>query len=275
MDETPSDFIDFNAFRDLTAQSERELLQRQLSELETATGSANQLLLKAANDAGRQQAADVSVAGGATNTSLSSVGSYGDYLKAKQNVQNLRAMMALNGGGASGDVRSSVAAEDGFGSSADSVLQRLNATEAYKGKQLDESMAGANRNSAELKAYADRQAAERAAREASDKAAVEGFNASVLSKMQQEWAKLDASAGEHKWFQPWNNNYMLYREGVNPFDPNRQYHPEERMSYRGLMSPQDAARLTQMAQTQGLNKEAERFNTNATYEFGKRTKGGY
>lgn len=185
-DEVPiSDFIDYNAFRDITAASERDLLTRQMGELDAATSEADRLLFEAGNDTRRAQLAETANGGSATTT-LSSVGKYGDYLKAKQKAENLRALLQQRGTGTLGDVRGDLLKNEGFGDKANTTISGLEGREDAKGKWSEESLKGANRMAEEKKARDKKAADEKAARDAAFKEALKSYQDGVIKRL-NDW----------------------------------------------------------------------------------------
>jgi hypothetical protein len=154
MAESPSDFIDFNAWKDLTGQAEAELMQRQQGEAETQTAEAQRLL-----NLSEQRASGDRYRGNLGATAQQQ-GSYADYLKAKKSAETARAALASRSG-LQGSVRGALNAEGGY-SGAQSAADRLAQQEVNVGAREAGSIAGMTASKAQSDA---RIAAEKKARE--------------------------------------------------------------------------------------------------------------
>lgn len=287
MADSPSDFIDFNAWKDITSASEAEALQRQQNDVATKADEAQRLLRKAANDAGAMQSQQRSMGGPAT-AGLSSVGSYGDYLKAKQAAVNARAMMALGGVGAYGDTRRAVDAQQGYSQGAQGVLDDLQGREDRRGQWVQEDLVSGNKSAEAQREWQRRKDAADAERARLSREATDKFNNVLRAKMRAAWAEQDQrhkNSGGFGGLNPFKDGTQGFGGEFNPFGFRRAGfgeggapNPDEaammgRNAYFGL---EDNQRLAQMARSQGLGGEADRFQSGATYDFwGNRTKGGY
>ena len=179
--------MDFNAWRDLAAASEEEVLQRQLADVESTTQAANSALSRAQREAQMARLKETEGAGVATSTP-SSVGSYADYLKAKQAQANAQAQLAAGGVGEFGDVRRAV----GGGYLAKGLEQTagLQQREQRIGAEDSSGLAGANRLADERRAR-ETATAEAAANRQKDFDAARG---SHLSGLYERWLHRDQSA---------------------------------------------------------------------------------
>ena len=257
MAESPTDFIDFNAWKDITSASEAEALQRQQADVNAKEAEAERLLQRSGAEAQRAQSQEA-MSNGMATTTLSRTGSYVDFLKAKQSAQNARAMMALGRMGAYGDTRSAVDAQQGYSAGAQAALDRLQAREDRTGAAVDSSASSYTSSAQQDRERIRQQQAAAAARAASDKQATDKFNAGLLAKMRGDWAAMDAKQGSFG-FDPAKSSFTIYGDNMAPYGE----------------ANSDATRLAQMARNQGYSSEADRYQSGATYSWGKRTKGGY
>lgn len=182
--------MDFNAWNDLAAASEDEVLQRQRSDFETQSQAATQALLRAQRDAEKTRQGEMRGAGVATTT-LSNVGSYGDYLKAKQNAQNAAMRLAGGNSGELGDVRRRTNADGGYNANAIEATARLGAREQYVGGQDTQNLMAGNQ-AAEARRGRDKAAADaKAKQEADTKASWDAHLSNVYGK----WMGAHADGG--------------------------------------------------------------------------------
>lgn len=150
--------MDFGAWQKLAAQSEEEALQREIQALTEADEKARQSLALAGADASRNV------------TSLSQVGSYGDYLKAKQAADKARAVVDARlrpDSALQGDVRARGRAAQRAGPEALATYERklgvdlsTQQTEAAASKAAQEARAAAAKKAEEERADRDKQARE-------------------------------------------------------------------------------------------------------------------
>ena len=147
-----------------------------------------------------------------------------------------------------------------------------------EGAALYTRQAGEARQRETAKMEADK-ARQRAADEATGR-----FNHAVLTKMREAWSQQDARHGRSGGvgaFNPFKEGTQGFGGEFNPFSFDRGYgapNADQRamMGRDAFFGLEDNQRLAQMARSQGLNSEADRFQSSATYDFaGKRIKGGY
>ena len=219
--------MDFNAWNDLAAASEEEVLQRQRSDFETQSQAATQALLRAQRDAQKTREFETRGNGGqgVATTTLSSVGSYGDYLKAKQNAQNAAMRLAGGNAGELGDVRRRANADGGYNANAIEATARLGAREQYVGGQDAASLVGVNQG-AEARRGREKAAAEaKAAREAADAEALKNFQTS-LGREKGKWDNWQAGQSQvgmmdrQRIAQMELAQFQRDPSGFNPFDKN-------------------------------------------------------
>lgn len=224
MADTSPDWMDFNAWTDLAGQSERETLERQQEDARTKTQTAADLLRRASRDAGKAQATELganayaSGATGAARTTLSSVGSYGDYLKAKLAAKNAVALMSNNGGGEYGAVRSAMNAAGGYSAGAVGELGQLGATEARYGSELDAGLASRNKYAATQRGLSQARDAEKAARATKDEALRKQMSAHWRGLVERGSGKLIDAGGINEAAR----RYLSLQQGANQdadFDP--------------------------------------------------------
>ena len=182
-----SDFMDFNAWRDLASASEQEVLQRQLEDVQTKTQAANSALSRAQREAQMARLGETQGAGVATST-LSSVGSYADYLKAKQAQANAQALLAGGNGGELGDVRR--AAGGSFRQQGMELGAGLQNRETRIGAEDAAGLTGANRLAEERRARESAATQAAADRQKNDEAARGGY----LSNLYERWLHRDQYA---------------------------------------------------------------------------------
>ena len=272
--------MDFNSFRDLASQSEAEALRRQEQNVQDQTGAADAYLLRASQER----------TPGQTDAQLSQTGSYGDYLKAKQGAENARAAMALNGGGIYGDVRNSIDKSQGYSQGADDALTRLQGREDMQGYRYAQGTQDRQRADEVRSAWEAKQAADQSQRQFNDTQNRQHFNADLDRRMRSQWSTQDTrhlASGGAGMFNPFKDgsqgfggqfNPYGFNRGPNDFSGNTGPNPDEQAmmgkdAYWGL---EDNQRLAQMARAQGMNSEADKYQSTATYDAaGKRTSGGY
>lgn len=184
-----ADFIDFNAWKELTAQGEQDMLERQAKDVTTKSAEADRLLQQARAEAQRTQQQQT-MGGGSTSVALSTTASYGDYLKAKQAAVNARALMMLGRDSEYGDARGQVDSEGGFSKSSDEAIARLQSREDKAGADVDASLGSYNRSSAYWAEQKRKQDEAAANRQKSDEEARQGY----LTGLYSRWLHRDQSA---------------------------------------------------------------------------------
>lgn len=231
-------------------------MEQAMARAEAATGTAQHSLMQASQQAGAQ------------HVGLSESGSYSDYLARKQDAAKAWAAVAGPGNNPR-SVRGALAqGAMGAGRMADADL-------ADREQRLGERNSG---NAASWGAYnrgiQERAAAAEAAKNDRTKADNESrskFQDTLRSRMQGDWANIDRQLGTFGFGK--NDNFTIYGD-VNPFGDNSASRApgDQQESWAG---DPDSLRLAQMARSQGLGDEANRYQTRATYSWGKRVKGGY
>jgi hypothetical protein len=174
------EFIDWNEFSALHGQSQQDMLERQMAELEAVQGQATHTLSSAQDEAARQQMAEAQM-GAQTQTGLTNVGSYGDYLKLKQGMREKLAAMMAGEGGDFGALRGQILS-GGMGEEAKGILSEMQRTEDARLAQSGEWQSGYNRLSAEEKARADKETAANAERQRGETEHRRQFYADVQSR---------------------------------------------------------------------------------------------
>ena len=249
------DFLSFGDYMALTGEQEQQLLERAMADAQATRAQAQRGLSRAAAEARDAQRIESRGEGVATTT-LSSASSYSDYLRLKVRAEE-QCKAALNGGGTTAStIRAARAKASGV---ADAWTQQGDALEARQQQLADESTAGAagyNRLADERR-HRERQTAEAARlRAEQDATNRENFNANLDARMKAAWQERDR------------------QQGTFGFDPSTQFTIYGE-NFRAAGDPNDNERLAQMARASGMGTQADRFQSGATFEWGKRTKGGY
>ena len=263
-----SGFVDFNAFRDLNSEAEQQRLNEAMAAAEAADTTARQKLVHSSIDTQEH--------GDQTQGDITKAASYSDYLAAKEGAARQWAAIQSNLGS---DPRMAglhqvlnqtnhvdQAARD---AGAETDRRQVNfsndrATGYAQGKvQMDA-----------YRAWVQKQKDDAAARGEADKKSKSDFEHSLRDKAARYWAAQDKDR-KLDWnpFRTHGSN-NLYTDDVGPgTSPHDTTSDQYYLGGWGTQS--DAQFLTQQMNANGLNKEADKFNAPATYEGGKRTKGGW
>lgn len=272
MADSPSGFRSWQDELNLNGEQEQRLLDNALAEASKTRGQAGNELTAAQNEAGAAQTREARSAGGVATTTLSMTGSYGDYqrLLGQANEQYQAAVQGQSG--VAGMIRRSRAQSSGV---AAEWVQHGDELEARQQRMEAESAAGATSTTkyvADEKARAEKAALDAKNRGEDDAQNRNNFNASLINKMKGQWAQIDKQNGSFG-FDP--KNSFTVAGDVNPFGATASSSPWAGDPKGDLTGDPDAARLAQMARSQGLNDEADKYQSTGTYVMGKRTKGGF
>ncbi len=250
-----SGFVDFNQQLATSGDEERRLMEAAMSRAEAAQGKAQSGLQHASQQAGEQ------------HVGLSETASYSDYLKARQDASNAWAAVTSPDANPR-SVRGAIANRMGVAGQQQMAGDELQSREQTLGAR-NEGNAGAHaayqRGMDERAAAAE---AQRKAREGEDAANWGKYRDSLKAKMAGDWRAMDVN-NDTFGFAP-GKTFTIYGENMQPFG--QIGGSLDRGSVEG--NP-DSMRLAQQARSAGLNDEADRYQSGATYEWGKRTKGGY
>lgn len=253
MADNASGFVDFEAFRGLNQDSEDKLMQEAIARAEAADAAAQGSLRKVSREAEGGYGPGGSFRD--VQSDLTKVGSYSDYLKAKQNAANAWAAVSQSTGDPRTDAlrggRGAQAAEMGRQS-----RQELSGREARLGALAADSFREKADSRNRQSAWEAAQEFAKSERQRKDDAFMAQHRAGLDAKMRTAWEKRDR------------------QQGTFGFDPNTQFTIfGENFRAAGTQEEQDD--LARMARYAGLNDQADKFQSTATYEWGKRTKGGY
>lgn len=243
MADNASGFVDFEAFRGLNAETEDKLMQEAIARAEAADAAAQGSLRKVSREAEGGYGPGGSFRD--VQSDLTKVGSYSDYLKAKQNAANAWAAVSQSTGDPRTDAlrggRGAQAAEMGKASAsalgADFTRRAGEATSRWEATQ---------KQRAEWKARDDKAAAEKSAKDEADRAKDKAMLASLgdPTKWQSNprfdpriWLFLNARVGDTS---PWSQQGKTARQlawapdpGIkdqgNPFAGESRWRPEEGM----------------------------------------------
>lgn len=253
-------FIDYATFEELNRPEEERLMDEALARAQAADEHARAAGARASVEAqGRYNTAGQIVGDMADITQTAS---YSDYLKAKQDAEAARrSVMGPTGDFRRDAVREQMGTARGLPGQLAEAQRAQEFREGRRATEAREGYAGVRQQRAaeqERRRAADAEAQRRADAEAQHLAA---FQDTLRQRFAQQWQGFDAAA---------NNFWGGYKGAPAHFAIYEQMGP-----LGSSAGGEDAERLAQMGRNVGLDKDVNRFTSGATYEWGKRTKGGY
>lgn len=256
MADNASGFVDFEAFRGLNQDSEDRLMQEAIARAEAADEAARGSLRKVSREAEGGYGPGGSFRD--PQADLTKVGSYSDYLKAKQNAAQAWAAVSQS----TGDVRTD-ALRGGRGAQAAEMgkasASALGADFTKRAGEATTRWEGAQKYRAEVKSRDDKAKADVEARRKADdekkraqlaslgdptrwQQSPSGLTPQDIQARMQQWLRLNADVGD---VSPWSQQGKVARElawapdpGIkdqgNPFAGESRWRPEE-----GMWSPDE------------------------------------
>lgn len=246
-----SGFVDYSQFAALNGNDEEQNLQEAMAAAEAADNAAAHQLMKV-----RQQTAGYSEG---IEGDITKAASYSDYLVAKQKAAKAwQAAQVTGSDPRMAALRGDINKRRGLSQKADAASAELNRREGVVSAEAIKGSAEGRKNKDDVAAYYAKLEADKKARADADKKSKADFNASILNKMKGVWNNMDRSA----------NNFW----GQNGGPANVTVLGT--MGTVGHVGQEDNERLAQIARAQGMNKQADQFEDDANYVFGKRYDGG-
>lgn len=194
MDENkPSDFQSWNDYLDLNGEQEQQLMQRAVDEANASQEQANKALNRGMEEARAAQLREAR-GGNVATTTLSSTGSYQDYLRLKTQANEQYSRAMLGGDAVSSNARARMAASSGVASEWVRRGDQLQQRAEQLAKRSTEGAAGATRIAGEQKKAKDDAAAADAARRADDARRFDAAKAAAMERYHTQRDTLDKQA---------------------------------------------------------------------------------
>lgn len=283
-----SGFTDYSTLLGLNAEDESKLLEQALQQARDADNAARGALRKSEREAGGHYNTDPNAGpiGQIVGDSgdITTTGSYTDYLDAKTKAAAAWAKLRNSTRDPFRQGVTTQGIQDEMGG-ADAAIQAREDAAAGRVKTTSDSYGRMRGEQAERERLAKEAADKRAGDDAASKAA---YIQSLKDKAAKYWAAQDKDrAINANPFRTHGQN-TLYAEGVGPKYAGQVWNPQTNSMDTTPVDPSsdgyytsgwgttsDADLLTQQLNAAVATGEADKFNAPATYEGGKRTKGGW
>lgn len=268
-----ADYVDYNAFAAANAEEEERLLGDAYARAEAADQKARLALGKARNEGTGSYDSFGRLMSGTDD--ITQTGSFSDFVQFQREaeVARTRAQQAPGEDPRRQALRKSMSKQGGTSDRLDAMSDSLEGTAAASANALRGQSAGRERmrnEASERQRMSDEQ---RAQREQSAQAAKQQYDESIRSKMADWWKRADQRAKGFRFDQPFLAGATTM--GLKNADSWQLANEGKHTGLYGVGDIGEAQWLQQRGRQAGLNDETDRFESGATYEWGKRTKGGY
>lgn len=268
-----ADYVDYSAYEAANAPEEERLLNDAYARAEAADHKARLALGKARNEGTGSYDSFGRLQGGTDD--ITQTGSFSDFVQFQREAENarVRAQQAPGEDPRRQALRKSMAKQSGTSDRLDAMDASLEGTAANSANALRGQTAGRERmrnEETERRRISDEKAA---SRDQSAREAKQQYDESIRSKMADWWKRTDQRA---KGFS-FNNPFLAggTTMGLKNADQWQLANEGKQTGLYGVGDIGEAQWLQQRGRQAGLNNETDRFEGGATYEWGKRTKGGY
>ena len=279
---SPTGFIDFNTFYQQQGSAEEAAMQAKLDELQRLDDDSARYLRLGEGEAEKANF-DAVRGGGVAGTSLSGTASYSQFLKAQQQAKALREQLAAAAKGIGNmGLGARAAANTGAVGAVDASATEEARLRDFYGQKAEQGIANYGDYSARMKAMAEKKADEDAQRQATDAGNLAKFQADMRARMAKAWAEQDAASADFgAEFNPFTGGRYAIDDKGNPFtvEGRSKMNPDQRArtggNTPGGYGAEDWERMAGYSRNAGLGADVDKFQSEATYSWGKRKSGGF